>query len=116
METPLHITFVQMVSTPVLEADVHEKLEALQALCDRITSCRVSIEAPSRHHRKGGHFHVRIELHVPGEMLVIGRSPDQHAAHEDAHVALREAFKALRGRLEDYVQRRRGEVKHHQAN
>jgi putative sigma-54 modulation protein len=116
MEVPVHIMFVQMVATAVLEADIHEKVDALQTLCDRITSCRISIEAPSRHHHKGGHFRVRIDIHVPGDQLVVGRTPDQHSAHEDAHVALREAFRAMRGKLEEYVQRQRGEVERHPAN
>jgi cold shock CspA family protein len=36
-----------------------------------------------------------------------------HHAHEDAHVAVRDAFDALRRRLQDHVRDSRGEVKLH---
>jgi hypothetical protein len=54
---------------------------------------------------------VRIEISVPGEHLVVGRSPDAHIAHEDPYVAARDAFRAAHRQLEDYVSRRRDEVK-----
>jgi cold shock CspA family protein len=72
-------------------------------------SCRVVVEAPVRHHRKGGPYKVRIDLTVPGDELVINRQAD-----EDLYVAIRDAFHAARRRLEDYARRQRGAVKVHE--
>ena len=38
----------------------------LEEFFSRITSCRVVVEAPHRHHKSGELFHVRIDLGVPG--------------------------------------------------
>jgi hypothetical protein len=71
------------------------------------------VEQPHRHHRKGAHFHVRIDLSVPGAELVVGRDPPKHDAHADFNVALRDAFRAARRELQDYARTKRGEVKQH---
>lgn len=114
MQTPLQISFHQMAPSPDLDAEVRRWVDELEAISDRIVSCHVVIEAPHRHHQ-GGLFAVRVDLGVPGEHLVAGRSPAEHAAHADAHVAVRDAFRAVRRQLEDHVRRARGEVKNHSA-
>ena len=78
-------------------------------------SCRVAVEAPHKHHHKGKLYHVRINITVPDKELVVSREPDQHHAHEDVYVAIRDAFDAMRRQLEDYARRRRGKVKRHEA-
>jgi hypothetical protein len=115
MQIPLQITFLQTNPSAVLEADIREKVDTLARLCDRIVGCHVFVEAPPRHHRKGGLFRVRIELDVPGAHLVVGHSSDQDATHEDVYVAVRDAFRALRRLFEDHLERQRGEVKSHSA-
>lgn len=113
MQTQLQITFRQMPSSPALEADIRRRAEQLEEFFDRIISCRVLIEAPHHHQHQGRLYRVRVELGVPGEHIVVGRSPDECAAHADAHVAVRDAFRATRRQLEDHVRRRRGDVKAH---
>ena len=113
MQLPLQITFHQLPSSPALEANVRRRVDDLEKFFDRIISCRVSIEAPHRHHHQGRLYRVRIEIGVPCERIVVRRSPDEHTAHLDAHVAVRDAFREARRQLEDYVQRLRGAVKTH---
>ena len=114
MQTPLQITFRDFPPSPSLEERTREWVAELETFFDGIVSCRVSIEAPHRHHHQGRLYRVRVELGVPGERIVVGRSPDEHAAHADPYVALRDTFRATRRRLEDYVRRRlRHEVKSH---
>ena len=115
MQTPLQITLRGIPPTPTLEARVREWVDELETFFDGIVSCRVSIEAPHRHHHQGRLYRVRIEIGVPGERIVVGRSPDEHAAHADPYVALRDTFRAARRQLEDYVRRLRGDVKSHAA-
>jgi cold shock CspA family protein len=52
---------------------------------------------------------------VPGGELVVGREPDEHQAHEDVYVAVRDAFDEACRQLEAYVSRSRREVKTHEA-
>ena len=49
---------------------------------------------------------------VPGNELVVNHGHAIHASHEDAYLAVREAFHAARRELEDYAQEIRGDVKH----
>jgi hypothetical protein len=110
MPIALQITFIHAMPSAVLEADIRERVDALALIFARITSCRVFVEAPPRHHRQGGVHQVRIELRVPGEQMVVGRAPDRDTTHADAHLAVRDAFRALHRQLGDYVQRRRQAV------
>ena len=73
------------------------------------------IESVHRRHHKGNLYHVRIDLRVPGSELVVKRHPAQHAAHEDVYVAIRDAFDDARRELQDYVRKRRGQVKTHEG-
>jgi cold shock CspA family protein/ribosome-associated translation inhibitor RaiA len=138
MEIPLKITFRNMPPSKAIEANIEEKAAKLDSLYDGITSCRVIVEAPHRHHHKGKAYHVRIDITVPGEEIVINRAPkrleaaksarpedlekefaenhepSKHGAHEDAYVAIRDAFNAAGRKLQDHARRRRGEVKAHQ--
>jgi ribosomal subunit interface protein len=115
MRIPLQVTFRNMSPSPAMEAAVREKAEKLEQFCDSIMSCRVVVEAHHKHHHQGNLFHVRVDMTVPDEELVVSREPDLHHAHEDAYVAIRDAFDAARRRLQDYMRRRRGHVKRHEA-
>jgi ribosome-associated translation inhibitor RaiA len=111
MQTPLQITFHQMEPSPALEADIRSWVADLESFFSRIVSCRVKVEAPHHHHHQGGRYKVLVDIGVPGHHVVIGRSPEENGAHEDAYVAVRDAFRAARRQLEAYVRRRRGDVK-----
>jgi len=78
MKLPVQITFRDMDPSPAIESAVRERVEELERVFDRVTSCRVMIESPHHHQRKGRLFHVRIDLTVPGDELVIGRNPGEH--------------------------------------
>ena len=103
-----------MDPSPALEAAVRERVEKLEKFCDEIIGCSVLLESPHKHHHKGNLFHLRIDVTVPGKEIVVRRSPDEHHAHEDAYVALRDAFDSVRRQLEDYARKRRRKVKSHE--
>jgi ribosome-associated translation inhibitor RaiA len=115
MNLPVQITFRDMDPSPAVETAVREKVAELERVHERITSCRVMIEAPHHHSRKGRLFHVRIDLTVPGDEIVVGGKPDLNHAHEDFSVALRDAFRAARRGLTELARIRRGEIKAHSA-
>ncbi len=113
MQLPLQITFRHMDPSPALEARIRQRAEELDRFFDRITACHVTVECGNRRHQQGNVFEVRIDLTVPGAEIVVGRDSGANHAHEDAHVAVRDAFDAARRRLEDHVRDRRGDVKRH---
>jgi cold shock CspA family protein len=139
MEIPLKITFRNMPSSKAIEANIREKVNKLDSLYGGITSCRVIVEAPHRHHHKGKAYQVRIDMAVPGDEIVINRAPkrleaaksshseelenglaeshepSKHGAHEDAYVAIRDAFNAAGRKLQDHARRKQGKVKNHES-
>lgn len=115
MQVPVEISFRNLDRSEAVEADIREKVGKLEEFYDRITRCRVVVEAPHRHHQQGNLYHVRIQLGVPHRELVVDREPREKHAHEDVYVAVRDAFKAVRRQLEDYVRELRGDTKTHPA-
>ena len=114
MEQPLEITFRDIPRSDALEAFIREKAEKMDQFYERIMACRVVIEKPHGRHHQGQLYHVRIDLTVPGGELVIKRDPKEHHAHEDPYVAVRDAFKAARRKLQDYARKQRGDIKSHE--
>ena len=115
MQIPLQVTFRDIDPSPAIEADIREKVERLERLFGRITSCRVVIEAHHRTHRKGTLYNCVVDITVPGREIAVGRVGPQDHAHEDVYVAIRDAFDAASRRLEDHARRMRGDVKTHAA-
>jgi ribosomal subunit interface protein len=115
MQTPLEITFRNLDNSPNVEAKIRKRIEELEHFYNRITSCRVVIEQPNRHHRRGRLYHIRVDLKVPGEEIVVKRDPSEHHAHEDIYVAVRDCFDAVRRQLEDHARRERGDIKAHEV-
>lgn len=116
MDVPLEIRFHNLEPSPAMEAAIRERASKLDRLYDRLTSCRVSVEAPHRQHRKGNLYEVHVELGVPGGTLAVTREP--HRPHEkyaspDVYKTLRDAFDAAERRLLDYKRRLNGDVKIH---
>jgi ribosome-associated translation inhibitor RaiA/cold shock CspA family protein len=115
MHTPLQITFRNFERSPAVEAKVHERAEKLEHLFGDIMSCHVAVELLHKHHQKGNHYHVRIDVTVPGDELVASREAGEHHAYTDVYVALRDAFDTMGRLLEDYARRMRREVKTHEV-
>jgi ribosome-associated translation inhibitor RaiA len=111
MQVPLQLTFRNMDPDAVVEAEVREKAAKLEEFCNRITACHVTVEAPHRHHRQGGVYHVRIHLSLPAHRdVIVNQEPEIDRCHEELQVALRDAFKAARRQLQDATQRLQGTV------
>ncbi len=123
------ITFRGVHRTDALEADILTRLRKLETYYSRIMGCRVLVELLQRHHEAGNRYHVRIDLTVPGEDIVVSHEAGPHATAQDmhadtlhkvaesdperkhAHVAIRAAFDVARRRVQDYARRQRGTVK-----
>jgi len=109
MQIPLQITVRDMEHSAELDAHIRAKVQKLDEFFDHITSCRVVVEMPHKHHHQGKQFNVRIDIGVPGSEIVV-----DHDHHEDVYVALRDAFDAAKRQLEDYARKLRGDTKSHE--
>jgi ribosomal subunit interface protein len=116
MVIPVQVTFRNMSTSDALEAAIREKAEKLDRLHPRmIMGCRIAVEAERHRHMKGNVFRVRIDLTVAQGEIVASGNTTQPAPHENAYLAVNEAFDDVRRRLEEHAQRLRGEVKAHGA-
>ena len=131
MQSPLQITFRNLTPSATIEEWVRTEADKLDSFYSRVMGCRVVIEVPHRHHRKGSPYHIRIDLTVPGEEIVVKREPNlSHRArqlgetgikkhlevktpHKNLRAAINDAFRAAGRRLQDYARRQRGDVKSH---
>ena len=111
----IEIVFRGMDPSISAEMSARRWVERLRRVYADITKCNVMIEMPHRHHERHNTFHVRVELAVPGEVLAVTRDPGEEGAHEDVYVAISDAFRAARRRLQQYATMRRRDVKHHEA-
>ena len=129
MQLTPSITFRGIDPSVALEAEIRGRIDNLEKYYRSITGCRVLVELAERHHETGNRFHVRIDLTVPGEEIVVAHEASLHATDQDIHlaqatkqdetdperkhalVAVREAFDTARRQLQDYARRHRGTVK-----
>lgn len=116
MTMPIQVTFRDMQASPEVAEYVRTRAAKLETFFDRITACRVVLEAPHhRHHNQGKRFSVHIDLTVPGEELVVGKKPES-LGHEDMYACVDEAFDDAGRVLEEYARRVHGVVKRHERS
>lgn len=131
MILPLQIAYRNMKPSEAVDTRIREEVTKLETFYSGIIHCRVMVEIPHRHQRKGDLYHVRIDMTVPGAELVVKREPslhtalrqvnsdeesksdEAHAAHKDIFVVIRDAFKEARRQLQDFARKERGHTKLH---
>ncbi len=129
MKSELQITYRNMKPSAEIEKWIHTEAAKLDTLYSRVMGCRVAVEIPHRHHRKGSPYHIRIDLTVPRGEIVVKREPSLNARarhlgeresrkksevkvpHKELRQAINDAFKAAGRRLQDYARRQRGDIK-----
>jgi cold shock CspA family protein len=129
VQTTPTIAFRGISSSPALEADIRDRIAKLETYCDSLVSCRVMVELAEGRHKHGNHYHVRIDLTVPEEEIVVTHDAGLHGSARDigsakqtkegepdpkrqrASVAIRLAFDTARRRLQDFKRKQRGAVK-----
>lgn len=114
MKLPMQVSFRHMEHSEAIEALVREKAARLDKYAADIMSCRVVIQPLAKHHKRGNPYEVRIDLTFAGKEIAITREAAEHEEFKHLEVALRDAFDEARREIEDYVRRRRKEVKHHE--
>jgi ribosomal subunit interface protein len=113
VELPLEITVRDIENTEAITAKIKKNANKLKKLFNRITFCRVVIEAMQKNKHQGKEFQVSIELDLPGKVLIVN---NQSHRNEDLYVAIRDSFDAMKRRLEDYAHIIRGDKKNHTSH
>jgi len=113
MQLPLQIRFHNLEPSNSVESNIRKHAERLERFCAQIISCRVTVDAPHKHHHQGNMYHVTVDIRTPGDESIASRGPAQHHAHEDVYVAVRDAFDAAQRQLQDHQRKIQGKVKAH---
>ena len=104
----IDVQFKDLESSPALEANIRDNVKRLETYADDIQSRRVAVHAPHKHHAHGRLFRVVIDLKLAGREVVVGDAHDDNLAHEDPHIAVRDAFRTARRSLQDGERKARG--------
>src|SRR3954468_21429636 len=110
------VTFRNMTAIADVRKIIETRIQKLESVCKPILSCRVTIEAPANHHRKGDPFHVRIDTLLTDGRIVVKHSEAMYTGKRDSDttserkclmLAVRGAFSAARRKLQDHARLRR---------
>jgi cold shock CspA family protein len=116
MESPVHIDFEGISSTPQWREAISHHVRELESRHGRITAGRVVVKGPGQHHREGGPNEIHIHLSLPnGREVNVRRINHGDERFADPIFALNDAFKRARRQLQDQRRRMGGDVKRHEA-
>ncbi|RJQ13297.1 MAG: HPF/RaiA family ribosome-associated protein [Nitrospiraceae bacterium] len=114
METPLQIVLRDVdLYKEVLEEEIRKRADKLEVYYPRITSCRVVVERPHKHHHTGNLFRTTIMVNVPEKQIIVSREHPLHHSHEDILVAVHHAFDDAARQIEEFAFVQSGDVKDH---
>ena len=112
MPTALDIHFHGLEKSDAIEDKVTEKVAKLQRHFERMTACRVVLEAPQRNTAKAKVFRVKIEISVPsGSPIIVKHEREGASANEDLPLAIRDAFEAATRKVDEIGDRRAGRAR-----
>jgi Sigma 54 modulation protein / S30EA ribosomal protein len=131
MNHPVQITFRNVPSSKIVEEWIHREADKLETFYGRSIGCRVAVEVPHRHHRKGSPYRIRVDLTLPGGEIVVRRAPNLGKGlrqtgesiirkrlelgleYKNLYLAINETFRTAGRAVREYARRQRGEVKNH---
>jgi len=109
MQVPIELSFHGCDHSDALEVDIKAHVAKIEEYYGRIMSCRVVVELPHKSHAQGKLFHINIDMSLPGAGHVNHNDRGKNPAHEDVHVAVRDAFNAIEHQVKRIVGKRRDE-------
>ena len=103
VKVPLQITFRNLPHSEAITTKIEQQFEKLCHYCDRILLCQVIVEVPHQHHHDKNPYHIRINLSLPGEEIVINRD-NSGRYNDNAYIAIRDAFNAAQRKVKRFAE------------
>jgi len=107
MQVPIELSFHGCDHSDALEGEIHARVAKIEEYYGRIMSCRVVVELPHKSHNQGKRFHINVDMSLPGAGHATHHDHGTNPAHEDVHVAVRDAFNAVEQQVKKIVGKRR---------
>lgn len=115
MQNQVQISFHGLDHSDAVETNIRERVAKLDKLFDRITACRVVVEADhhSHSHLNPTHkpFQVSVKLSLPGDQLYV-KNDKKSEDHDDVNLAVRDVFSVMERQLKNYVRKRWYDARH----
>ena len=106
MTTLVEIHFHGIEKSDAVEQRVRDKVAKLQTHFERMTSCRVGIEATQRSPQKPKVYQIKIEIGIPRRQpIVVTHGRVGSHANEELCLAIRDAFEAALRKVDGTVAR-----------
>lgn len=115
MQVPFEIAFHNTEHSDWAEQEIRSRVEELESIYNRLTSCRVRIDQRANNSSDTIPPVVRIEMGIPGGRdLVVAHEPDhlqRKFQRPDLRTAIHEAFRIAERRLVELKDQRHGRTK-----
>jgi ribosome-associated translation inhibitor RaiA/cold shock CspA family protein len=115
MQVPIDVAFHHMDRPDWAEEEIRKRIADLEAIYERLTSCRVRVEQRADNHTGSIPPVVHIALGIPGRQdIVVSHEPDhlqRKYQRPDLHKAINEAFRIAERQLRDLKEQLRGRTK-----
>ncbi|SDF46401.1 Ribosome-associated translation inhibitor RaiA [Limimonas halophila] len=104
LQIPLDVAFQGMEATPHIDHQVRRQVKKLERFRQHITNVRAVVEAQHKSAHKA-QLHIKLEISVPGKLIVAEREGRPHDAVERADVygVIREAVDVAIRQLDAYI-------------
>src|SRR6202023_3580821 len=111
MQVPLDITFQNSEPSEAIRSEVEKQAKRLEKFHDRITSCHVTVIAPTMKRRHGDLFKIDICVAMPQHKdILVSKAHGDAPEHEHVMVAIKDAFAAAQRQIEDAAREMRGQA------
>jgi hypothetical protein len=107
MHAPIQINFEGVLRSDAIEGCIREEWESLNDVGAPITSSTIVVTQPRAKHFSGDPCRLRVHLSVEGcPDINVNHDPGAGRRHDAMQLAVRDAFRIVRRRLEDSMRRR----------
>jgi hypothetical protein len=107
MHAPIQITYQGVLPSDAIEGCIRQEWESLRDIGAPITSSYVTVAKPRAKHFSGDPCRLRVHLTVEGGSDInVNHDPGAGRRHDAMQLAVRDAFRIVRRRLEDSMRRR----------
>ncbi|HUB90368.1 MAG TPA: HPF/RaiA family ribosome-associated protein [Dyella sp.] len=107
------VSFHGLDASETLRQEAIKHAQNLVQFANDIIHCDVTFRADTSRRHRPQRFSVQISVHLRRRTISASYGNVPGAEDQDIHIALSRAFDAVTRCIEDYVRRRRGDVKTH---
>jgi len=107
MQHDVTIRFEGLAVSDALREDIQRHAHKLWQVAPQLQSCDVAVRRAEHRHQHGNRYVVHVHAVMPGATFEAGRTPTKDHSHEDAYIAVRDAFDAMQRQVSEHVRGQR---------